>query len=245
MTLSLTESFLYLATYSQQCFSSFRKDTVDRLAHIEERLGNPVVAPVLGLLINGLHDIVSESEASTALEKALDETLKITENEKLMKTFDYLIQSLTIVVQDENVREVLLKRLTLTNEVFHKDTAKAFISKGIQTSYRWMTDREVLRAVRQILRSCTRILTDPEAQKLIAIFLANLARIINNPETLADIQRSVKALDIILSSEQARKRIELAVQTMGVLNNLGQNNARRIGKMQSRLASPSFNYFPH
>lgn len=146
-------------------------------------------------MINGLHDIVSDTDASSALETTLTETLKMTENQELMEMYDFVIEALTQVIENKNVRQVLLNRLTLSNEVFNKDTAKAFVTKIIQTSFRIMTDKEVLKGIRQILKAGTVILTDTESQKKISALLLNVLRIIRNPEAVRYLETSIKAMD--------------------------------------------------
>lgn len=193
-------------------------------------------------MINGLHDIVSDTDASSALETTLNETLKMTENQKLMEMYDFVIEALTQVIENKNVRQVLLNRLTLSNEVFNKDTAKAFATKIIQTSFRIMTDKEVLKGIRQILKAGTVILTDKEAQKKISALLLNVLRIIRNPEAVRYLETSIKAMDHILSSVQARDTILKAISDMtNAMSLLPANQARRIGIAQTRWARSNTN----
>lgn len=193
-------------------------------------------------MINGLHDIVSDTDASSALETTLNETLKMTENQKLMEMYDFVIEALTQVIENKNVRQVLLNRLTLSNEVFNKDTAKAFATKIIQTSFRIMTDKEVLKGIRQILKAGTVILTDTESQKKISALLLNVLRIIRNPEAVRYLETSIKAMEHILSSVQARDTILKAISDMtNTMNLLSANQARRIGIAQTRWARSNTN----
>lgn len=193
-------------------------------------------------MINGLHDIVSDTDASSALETTLTETMKMTENQELMEMYDFVIEALTQVIENKNVRQVLLNRLTLSNEVFNKDTAKAFVTKIIQTSFRIMTDKEVLKGIRQILKAGTVILTDTESQKKISALLLNVLRIIRNPEAVRYLETSIKAMDHILSSVQARDTILKAISDMtNTMNLLSANQARRIGIAQTRWARSNTN----
>lgn len=193
-------------------------------------------------MINGLHDIVSDTDASSALETTLTETMKMTENQELMEMYDFVIEALTQVIENKNVRQVLLNRLTLSNEVFNKDTAKAFVTKIIQTSFRIMTDKEVLKGIRQIFKAGTVILTDTEAQKKISALLLNVLRIITNPEAVRYLETSIKAMDHILSSVQARDTILKAISDMtNTMNLLPANQARRIGIAQTRWARSNTN----
>lgn len=228
------------ADFSEEQQGGLLPNTMAHIHGVEQALNYPPTAPVMSVLIEGMYTLLDDTQAESAFEETLDRMLEYSKNKQLLELVAYVLESLNIALEKPEVREVIKKKLSITNEVFTKNEAKAFVTQGIQTSYRVLTDYGVLRSVRQSILAGVKVLTDPLYQQRIAKYLRSMIAILMDPEALSYVEVTLKAVNRILSSENARSVISSTAQTLKMTaGKLSANNARRIGKMQSRLAQPS------
>lgn len=194
---------------------------------MQQKLTDPQIGPVLGLLVNGADSILSDPEATEAYKTTLDESLKLVAKSDVVELIDYALLSFTTAFQEDYVRNIVEKGIQVTNAFLEDSESKEVIHSGIQIAYEFITDKGFMKLTRQLFKSLQHVLTNEQCRRSILGFLQVLTQTIQDPESLAMIQTSIRAMSEILSDPHARGSITKRVTMVQSLTSVvGSSNAR-------------------
>ncbi|KAI5706463.1 hypothetical protein M8J76_010264 [Diaphorina citri] len=223
--------FALLVIWAVACQECYGQANLDRtsaiLQDMQQKLTDPQIGPVLGLLVNGADSILSDPEATEAYKTTLDESLKLVAKSDVVELIDYALLSFTTAFQEDYVRNIVEKGIQVTNAFLEDSESKEVIHSGIQIAYEFITDKGFMKLTRQLLKSLQHVLTNEQCRRSILGFLQVLTQTIQDPESLAMIQTSIRAMSEILSDPHARGSITKGVTMVQSLTSVvGSSNAR-------------------
>ncbi|KAI5740340.1 hypothetical protein M8J76_002887 [Diaphorina citri] len=223
--------FALLVIWAVACQECYGQANLDRtsaiLQDMQQKLTDPQIGPVLGLLVNGADSILSDPEATEAYKTTLDESLKLVAKSDVVELIDYALLSFTTAFQEDYVRNIVEKGIQVTNAFLEDSESKEVIRSGIQIAYEFITDKGFMKLTRQLFKSLQHVLTNEQCRRSILGFLQVLTQTIQDPESLAMIQTSIRAMSEILSDPHARGSITKRVTMVQSLTSVvGSSNAR-------------------